>query len=196
MNIYPIQNTLPKTTLEETYRNHQLVSYTENSKCIGEVFKNNTRVANCASENATTTLQHSRLIVDRLLKEKVLARQNSIPTQEQIILGLSAIVKGLSATQTSLFHYLMDHDNQAIPIEKLQKTSKCTTTTDVYLALADVSRMLCDELAYEPPMPLEGRDPFIAMIIEPETDYTNTSASITLKLRANLFSALRSITWP
>ncbi|MFT6906856.1 MAG: hypothetical protein ACJAS1_003528 [Oleiphilaceae bacterium] len=196
MNVYPMQNILTKTTLEETYRNHQLVSYIENGKCIGEVFKNNISIVCCASDNATTTLQHTRSIVDQLIKEKVLERKNAIPTQKQIILGLSAIAKYFSITQKALFHYLMRHDNQAVPIEKLQKTSKCTTTTGVYFALADFSRMLCDELAYEPPMPLEGRDPFIAMVIEPETDYTNTNASITLKLQANLFSALKSITWP
>lgn len=194
MNIYPI-NRAHKTGVSETYRNHQLVLYTENEKCIGEVYKENVKMAHCESLGMTSSLQTSRTIVDRFIKEHILKRDNAIPSFNELIEALSLMLPTLPEAQHAILFYQLTHDNKAIELEQLKQISGCQSTTDIYLILANFSRALCDELAYEPPMPIDGKDPFVAMILEPEENYANTEKSIKLKLQTNIFNALRSTNW-
>lgn len=194
MNIYPIQK--PKVyDVEETYRNYQLVSYLDHGKCIGEVYKNSMRLAYCESAGVTSAIQHSRSIVDEIIKVKIHKRKNSVPTKKQLIESLAVLHPSLTDAQHSILFYQVVHHNSAIELEKLKIIAGCNTTTEIYFILADFARVLCDELAYEPPVPIEGRDPFLAMILQPEANYVNTEDSIRLQLQADFFSALRSIKW-
>jgi hypothetical protein len=194
MNIYPMQKA-KVYDLEETYRNYQLVSYLDHGKCIGEVHKNSVTVAHCESVGIATALQRTRSLVDALIKEKMHERHNSVPTKGQLIEALSEILPSLTDAQHAILFYQVVHHNQAIELEKLKKIAGCQATTDIYFILADFARALCDELAYEPPSPIERRDPFLAMILEPEASYTNMKDSIKLQLQTELYSALRTIKW-
>ncbi|MFT6265640.1 MAG: hypothetical protein ACJAWS_001790 [Oleiphilaceae bacterium] len=194
MNIYPIQKA-KVYDLEETYRNYQLVSYLDNGKCIGEIYKKNLRIGYCESDSMITALQNVRSIVDKLIKEKMHERKNSVPTKKQFIQALTEALPSLTKAQHSILSYQVIHHNSAIKLEELKIIAGCQTTTDVYFILADFARTLCDELAYEPPAPIEGRDPFLAIILKPEVNYANMDDSIRLQLHAEFFSALRSINW-
>lgn len=194
MNIYPI-NRVHNTEVSEAYRNHKLVFYTENEKCIGEVYKDHIKVAYCEALDMTSTLQASRTLVDRLIKEHIVERKNATPTRNEFIKALALMLPYLSKEQRAILFSQLTHDNKAIELERLKHIVGCQSTTDIYLILASFSRALCDELAYEPPMPVDGKDPFIAMVLEPEENYTHTENSIKLKLQANIYSALRSTNW-
>tara|TARA_R110002072_G_scaffold172728_4_gene327035 strand:+ start:4477 stop:5064 length:588 start_codon:yes stop_codon:yes gene_type:complete len=194
MNIYAIKKA-PQIKIQETYRNHRIVSYNENGKHIGEVLKNDIRIAYCESTGVTTLLQQLRTIIDDLIKQKNYIRKNAVPTQKQLINALEAVLPVLTDSQHAMLFYQVIHDNIGIDLEKLKSVAGCQNTTDIYLMLADVGRILCDEVAYVPPTPIEGRDPFVAMVLEPDSKYANTESSIILKFQADFFSALKSIKW-
>lgn len=195
MNIHPIRKTKVINIDEETYRNYRVIYYFKQDLYIGEIYKKNLLIARCKALEIASALQNSRSMVDSLIRQKVCDKQNTAPVPRQLTEALTDVIPLLSHSQYAILLYQVMHRNKDVELDKLKRVAACNSTTEIYFILAEIARAVCDELAYVPPSPLGGGDPFLALILESETGYANTENSIKLKLRTTFFNALRSIKW-
>lgn len=190
-DVYVLEAEANSAVLEEHYRNYVLRSHLEKGLCIGEVFRSGVRVAYCESIGLVSSLQHLRSIVDGVIQQRVEEAANSRPKPEDLNRAIRTLHEDWLPAQRALLHAHLIKDNAPIDIVELARLARCQCTTQVHLLYAELARSLCDELTYDPDLPKDGRDRFIAVILAPQGDCHAGDNVITLRLEDDVFSALR-----
>ncbi len=182
-------------TSTELYRNHELAAHVENNTCVGEVFKTGTRVAYCEAEGIELLQQHLRSIVDANIEKKYQKRKNRPPSLQELEAALLAIKRYLAPHYSDMLRKHYQSPNGEMALDTIRAIGHCQTTTDVYFAYANIARCLCDELAYMPPAPNNGRDPSLALLLQASDTYLEAADCVALKLEPQIQRALQSVQW-
>ena len=158
--------------------------------CIGEVFRENERIAYCESIDKESARQYCRQIVDTQLA-RICATQTGLPPEQTSLnQALCAIEAQLDTRLRRLLQAHWQHRNQALSIDILKQAGTFDSTTAVYLAYAELARLLCDAMGYIPVTPHSGQDPYLSMIIETLEPDIHSSDSLSLRLRPSIQTAL------
>jgi hypothetical protein len=202
-----------KIISKEYYRNHvlcfsELLSPAENTSasdntsspenqvptsetmCIGEVFKANERIAYCESVDKDSARQYCRQIVDTCIAQASAEHPVLQPEQTDLGLALLAVSEQLDARLRGILQAHWRNRNQALSIDLLKQAGALESTTAVYLAYAELARLLCDAINHIPVTPGSGQDPYLSMIIETVEPDIHTSDSLSLRLKPSVFTAL------
>lgn len=181
---------------EEFYRNYHLLSRYEKDKWIGEIFKDKVRIAYCESSGQASSLQHLRNIVDNLIKDAIVDRKNAIPSQSELSEAIQSSFANLpSSLKKFVKHVNSSHENQ-FTMEQLSQITGCKSTTDISLLMAQFARTISDVVAYEPPAQIDGRDPYLANLLEVNENCPNNKIPITLTLNQHIHHAIIKIEGP
>ena len=87
----------------------------------------------------------------------------------------------------------IEQGNQPITLAELKNLGQFHSTTAVLLKYAELARLLCDELMYQPSNQSSGQDPYLNMLIniqEPDFDKSN---GVSVSLKSQIFEALLQI---
>ena len=199
-----------KIISKEYYRNH-LLSFTEQampgypvsinehcpehapeSMCIGEVFHDNERIAYCESTDKDSARQYCRQIVDTQIAHTSAVKPAMQPGITDLAPALTAIREQLDSRLHGILLAHWHNDNKALSINALKQAGMYESTTAVYLAYAELARLLCDALNYIPMPPRNGQDPYLSLIIETVEPELHTSDSLALRLKPAIYQALES----
>ena len=166
-----------------------LVPDTE-AMCIGEVFQEDERLAYCESIDKDSARQYCRQIVDTRIAQLSAGPSGLPPDQAILVHALHSIEKQLDPRLRHVLQAHWQQQNQAVSIETLKQTGAFDSTTAVYLAFAELARLLCDAMRLMPVTPRSGQDPYLNMIIETLEPDLHSSDSLSLRLRPAIHSAL------
>lgn len=158
--------------------------------CIGEVFRENERIAYCESIDIESARQYCRQIVDTRIAEISSTQTGLPPDQTNLNQALRSIEEHLDARLRRILQAHWQHQNQALCIDTLKQVGAFDSTTAVYLAYAELARLLCDAMGYIPMTPRSGQDPYLSMIIETLEPDIHSSDSLSLRLRPAIQIAL------
>lgn len=186
----------PETLEHASYRNHLLVSRHEKGKWVGEIFKDNVRIAYCEASGQASSLQHLRNIVDDLIQDAIDERKNAIPSQAELSNAIQSCFSHLPDALKQFVEHIRIHHESLFNMEQLSKITGYKSTTDISLLLAQFARTVCDVVAYEPPAQIDGRDPYLAILLEVNENCPNTKNPITLALKQNFLQAIIAIKGP
>lgn len=191
------ENTAPApnqtNTIEEHYRHYILLFREQAELCIGEVFKHDDRIAYCESTDIDNARQYCRQIVDERILVDVAENAHVMPKPEHIVSAMRAInVMAEQPFQGLLSAHLHAH-NQPISIEALKSAGQLKSTTAVLLKYAELSRLLCDALAYMPPTQSSGQDSYLGMLIQTEEIDMQDASGVSISLKPAIFEALSQI---
>lgn len=184
---------LPETSF---YRGYDLISRQSNGKCIGEIFTQDVRVAYCETSISPNSLQHLRDIVDKLVLDKINDRMNAFPSTNEFRSAIRESYKYVPMTIKKLLTHFQTVGRHDFPLEELMLVSDSSNTTEVSLLLAELGRLLCDLVGFEPPTPFDGRDPFLALLVGSTENCPNLEKPVTLTLTTNFAHALNEIERP
>lgn len=198
----------PKIISKEYYRSHELC-FTEDasscsrddmsapvkdassdSMCVGEVFHANERIAYCESVDIDSARQYCRQIVDTLIAQSSAVQATLQPETTELANALITIRDQLDARLQCILQAHWQNDNQALSINVLKQAGSYESTTAVYLAYAELSRLLCDALSHIPLTPRNGQDPYLNLIIETVEPDLHSSESLSLRLKPSIYRAL------
>ena len=143
-----VKGSLRKET--EYYRGYNLSVQQDREKYIGEVFNGDIRLAYCEAESNESSLLHLRDIVDNLIREKTKKRRNALPTISELHLAIEKSSQFLPNPTRKLTEYIRIQGRIEYPLEELMLVSDSTNTTEVTLRFAELGRLLCDLVGFEP----------------------------------------------
>jgi hypothetical protein len=155
--------------------------------CIGEVFRADERIAYCESVDKDSARQYCRQIVD---SEIARSSNGRIPELSDLGDALQKIRNQLDPRLLKLLEAHTQHQNQPISIDTLKQAGNFHSTTAVYLAYAELARLICDALSYIPTAPPTGQDPYLGMIIETVEPDMLSAGSLSLRLTSQFYTAL------
>jgi hypothetical protein len=194
-----------KIISKEYYRNHLLcfseqpaaLNYTTKPTqtaeseslpiCIGEVFRADERIAYCESVDRDSARQYCRQIVDGEIAK--ISSEQAL-NASALAAALLSILNQLDLHLLKLLEAHKLNGNQAISINTLKQAGNFHSTTAVYLAYAELARLLCDTLSYIPTPSPSGQDPYLSMIIETVEPEIDSTGSLSLRLTPFFFHAL------
>lgn len=183
------------TSLNEIYRNHELSTHESSGTCVGQVCKDGQPIAYCEASEIHQSLQHLRSIVDEHLQEQYRAREHEPPSPEELQQAIAAIRPLLTPSQMAMLRIQTQQKDGAASLDALKSAGGCHSTTDVYFGYANIARILCDELAYMPPLDNAGRDPALALLLTESPHPTPGEPTIVLTLQPDILQALISLDW-
>lgn len=178
------------------YRGYDLLSRKENAKCIGELFKNDVRIAYCETTDLSSSLQHLRDIVDNLISKHISERMNAIPSQAELSEAIRLAYPHLSLAEKRLLSHFQSKSRRRFTLEELMMASDSQNTTGISLYMGQLGRMLCDLVGFEPPTPFDGRDPFLAQLIEASENCSNEVKPVTITLTESFTQAISALHRP
>ena len=175
------------------YRNHSLRFVEIEKICIGEVFKDDERLAYCESVDIDSARQYCRQIVDEQLNKQSSENLNIKPMLDDFVKAMQAIHNQVDSHCQNLLSTHLKNRNQAIPIDELKIQGGFKSTTAIFLQYADWSRLLCDALAFLPPTQASGKDPYLSLVIHSEEHDVAASSGLSIALMPDIYKALAVI---
>ncbi len=200
-----------KNISKEYYRNHLLCFHQQENICIGEVFetppiegtistdsadalkRSEERIAYCESLDKDSARQYCRQIVDTQIARQNASRQGYCINETSLGNALQSIYAHISFALKQLLEAHFTHDNQALGIEQLQDIGNFNATTEVYLAYAELARLLCDAMGHIPASVHYNQDPYLSMIIDVIEPDVQTSDSLSIRLKQPFYNAVCKI---
>lgn len=179
--------------ISESYRHYSLCFCDTQSMCVGEVFKNEQRLAYCEALNLESAQQYCRQIVDKHLSKQTMNNSHSKPLLENLSEAMLAIQSQLDEYCHNLLQIHLNNHNRAITIDQLKSQANFHSTTAVFLTYAQWSRLLCDALTYLPPRPISGKDPYLSYVIHSEEAKFSAEGALSISLQPDIYKALSCI---
>tara|TARA_R110001592_G_scaffold10098_1_gene52572 strand:+ start:14199 stop:14846 length:648 start_codon:yes stop_codon:yes gene_type:complete len=189
----PINPSNNKNTLNEHYRNHLLNFIEIEDLCIGEVFKSDERLAYCESVDIDSARQYCRQIIDEHLYDQNMINTNKVPNLDDVVKAMLSIQNQIDESGQLLLNTHLKNKNKMMQIDDLKSLGGLHSTTDVFLRYAQLARLICDALAYLPPVQASGQDPFLSLVIISQEPDINTSSGLSIALKPVIFQALKHI---
>lgn len=193
MTKQPNKKDQSSSSIMEHYRNHTLCFVDSDSMCIGEVFKNDERLAYCESLDIDSARQYCRQIIDVRLNKQSIDNLNIKPEPHDFIKAMLSINAQIGEHCQHLLLTHLENNNQPISIDTLKTHGGFSSTTAVFLQYAEWARLICDALAYLPPSQPSGKDPFLSLVIHYEEPNIEDTCGLAISLTPDIFNALAHI---
>jgi hypothetical protein len=180
----------PNYSIQESYRHYTLCFCDTQKMCIGEIFKDTERLAYCEALNIESARQYCRQIVDKHLIKQSVCNSHSKPDVKKITKAMQSIHCQIDHHCQNLLTTHLKNNNRAITIDQLKTQGGFHSTTAVFLSYAEWARLLCDALAYLPPTPSSGKDPYLSLVILSEATEISASSALSIMLQPDIYDAL------
>lgn len=184
-----------RPVLSDTYRNHKITASVEAGIYVGKVFSKGAQLAYCEAPERAQAEQHLRLIVDRDIEKRCQRRGQTPVLSDELNAALVEVKAYLEPDHISMLRGHYQTERGVISLEKLAALGHCASTTEVYCVYANIARCLCDELAYNPPIQHNGRDPMLAMLLQAPDYDSSPRSSLYVALESTIRDALIAVQW-
>ncbi len=146
-------------------------------------------------QQCTANSEHSLIELSRKQIDQYYALQRPLSlaeiSSEDLRQACTKALSGLSANKNTMILLLARSPKYALPMETLKHALGSRATYDVYRALSEFGRNLCDELNASIVLPETG-DPFLQLIIDTFDYYQHGGIGISIQLKSAVRCALNS----
>lgn len=175
---------------KESYRGYWLSFYRTSYQWGCKAKKGRRWLAGNEAEELSSAIQMTKREIDQQLYAIAVGHSYSSPSIDEISAGLKELRRNADPVVKDVIEVLTGLSRPVIDLVLVKQKLGCATMTEIYVALAELGRAICDELGIAPGDCFGERDAYLNFVLKPEIHYNNHLNNSRLELHEQFYGAL------